>query len=149
MPSVDVGIIQPLLHPPLGFLTTHLDGHGPYSGNVELSVWSSTVGPIYTDLNVSDTFGVYVTINGSIPAGWGFITGWVSDDAQYDEAIYEERLAQIVVQHQLLSGLWVSTQIVELRSFPHAVLWDTALPGRIGLLVAPGLAVDLFYLLVG
>lgn len=148
MPDINVGIVEQFIHPPLVLLRPHLDYFGPYSGNVELGEWAYTPGPTFSVRNVSDTFGVMIQLNGSIPAGWGYTNGWVSDDAQYDESTYDPRLAQLVVQHQLLGGAWVTTQMLEVVEFPRAVLWDVALPGRLGLLVAPGLAFDLFYLLV-
>lgn len=149
MPDVNVGVIEQFLHPPIGVLAGHLDYRGPYSGLVTNTIWSSTAGPVFTDHSVTDTFGVMVNIDGAIPAGWGFTYGWVSPDALYDESWYDQRICQLVVQHQFLSGAWISTQVVNVHSFPTVVLWEVALPGRIGLLVAPGLAVDLSYLLVG
>jgi len=148
MPDISVGVIDQFLHPPIGALSPHLDYHGPYSGLETITQWSITAGPVFTDIPVANTFGVMLNINGAIPAGWGFTNGWVSPDTLYDEAIYDERICQLVIQHQFLSGAWISTQIVEVHSFPIAIVWDIALPGRVGLLVAPGLAVDLFFLMV-
>jgi hypothetical protein len=148
MPDVNTGLIDFLLHPPLGAMGMHLDYYGPYSGNVELTTWSSTAGPIYTAHSVSNTFGVIVQLNGSIPAGWGFQLGWTDTLALYSEDVYEEQLLQLVVQHQLVTGTWVTTESLSIHTFPKLVMWDIALPGRIGLYVAPGLAFDLFYLLV-
>lgn len=148
MPDINVGVVEQFLHPPLGALTPHLDYFGPYTGLQTISQWSFTAGPVFTPLNVSDSFGVQVTINGPIPAGWGFTNGWVSPDTLYDEAIYDNQIAQVVVQHQFLGGSWVSTQVVPVHSFPIVIFWEVAFPGRIGLLVAPGLSVDLAFLLV-
>jgi hypothetical protein len=149
MPTIPQGIIDTILHPPIGVLQPFLDYFGPYSGVQTLTQWSSTAGPIYTPLPVGDTYGAIVQLNGPIPIGWGFTNGWFSPDGQYDEAIYENRLLQFVVQHQFLGGTWVTTQMVEIVSIPTVVLWSEAIPGRIGLLAAPGLSFDLFYLLVG
>lgn len=148
MPNIQVPIGTQFLHPPIGLLVPHLDYRGPYSDNATLTTWSITAGPVYTDSPVANTFGVLVQLAGAIPVERGFITGWVSPDAQYDEAEYDIPLTQLVVQHQFLSGAWTTTQREWIRSWPFTLLWDVALPGRIGLLVSPGLAVDLFYLLV-
>ena len=148
MPSVDVGVVSQFLHPPIGLLGVHLDYNGPYTGLQTLTQWGSTPGPTIIQQSVSNTFGVQVNIDGAIPSGWGFTYGWVSSDGLYDESTYDQRICQLVVQHQFVSGSWISTQIAEIHSFPTVVMWQTAIPGRIGLLVAPGLAVDLSFLLV-
>jgi hypothetical protein len=142
----DVGIIEFYLHPPIGLLTPHIDFHGPYSGNRTVTVWSDTAGPVYHDQPVSATYGVQVQLNGPIPIGYGFETGWVSDDGQYDESRYFTRLVQLIVQHQFAGGAWITTQKLDVHTFPVVLLWDISLPGRIGLLVAPGLEFDLFFL---
>ena len=149
MPDINTGLIDFFLHPPIGAMGMHLDNYGPYSGNVQLTSWSSTPGPVYTPLPVSNTFGAVIQLNGAIPAGYGYTLGWYDTLALYSEDRYDERLVQVVVQHQLLSGSWLSTQVMDVHSFPTFILWDVALPGRIGLYVAPGLSFDLFYLLVG
>lgn len=146
--NVQVPIGDQFLHPPIGILAPHLDYRGPYSGNETLTVWSSTAGPIYTDIAVSNSFGVVVQLNGSIPAGYGLTLGWNDPSGLYTADEYEVRLVQLVVQHQFLSGAWTTTQVENIRSFPFTVLWAVALPGRVGLLVAPGLSFDLFYLQV-
>lgn len=148
MPDVNTGVIDLFLHPPLGVLNTHLDYYGPYSNEQTLTRWSSTPGPVFTNVAVSESYGVLARLNGSIPPGLGAIDGWTSPDGQDDEAMYEVRLLQIAVQHQLLSGAWVTSQLVNVTTLKRLILWDTALPGRIGLLAAPGIAFDLFYLLV-
>lgn len=148
MPGIDVSLAQQFLHPPIGLLVPHLDYHGPYTGNVTVTTWSRTPGPIFTNSPVSNTFGVLWNLNGPIPAGRGFTTGWVSDDGQYDASELEIPLAQLVVQHQFPSGAWLTTQSLWISSYPGVVTWAEALPGRLGLLVSPGLALDLFFLLV-
>lgn len=148
--TAPTGVIDQFLHPPVGVLTNYLDGYGPYSGNQTLTQWSSTAGPVFTPQDVRITFGCFVQLNGTIPAGYGTVLGWNDSSGLYSEDVYENRLLQFVVQHQLLTtGAWVTTQIEDIHSFPHAILWNVALPGRIGLLVAPGLAFDLHYLVVG
>lgn len=148
MPSVDVGLVDLLFHPPLGVLSPFLDYHGPFYGYFTFTVWGSTPGPVFSDRSVTDTFGCLVNINGAIPAGLGFTNGWISDDFTADESRYDERLAQVVVQHQFAGGGWITTQIANIHTVPAMVLWETALPGRIGLLTSPAVEIDMYYLLV-
>lgn len=146
--QVTSGLIDFIQAPPLGLLAAHLDFFGPYSGNVTVSSWSRTPGPVFEPIDVSNSFGVLWNLNGAIPSRWSFTNGWVSADGQNDETTYRPRLAQLNVQHQLLSGAWVTTQQVDVVSFPGFMRWDEALPGRVGLLTAPGIAIDLFFLLI-
>jgi hypothetical protein len=148
MPSVDVGLVDLLFHPPLGVLAPYLDYHGPFYGYYTFTVWGSTPGPTIIDRTVGDTFGLIVSVNGSIPTGLGFTNGWISSDLNYDESRYDERLAQIVVQHQFASGGWVTTQVANVHTIPALVMWETALPGRIGLLTSPAVEIDMYYLMV-
>jgi len=140
------GLIDFYLHPPIGLLEPQLDFFGPYSGQNTRTEWSSTAGPIFTPVPVSATYGVQLQLNGAIPSGWGLTNGWVSDDGQYDESIYQPPLAQLVVQHRFPNGAWITTQVQWIETFPTVVLWAVSLPGRLGLYVAPRLTFDLFYL---
>lgn len=144
-PGPPSGLIDFFLHPPIGALSFALDEAGPYTGRRTLTTWSQGPGPIFTSRPVSQSFGVQLQLNGPIPTSWGFTNGWVSDDGQYDESRYTPPLAQLVAQHQLLTGQWVTTNFEIIESFPHTVFWDVAFPGRIGLLIAPHLSFDLFY----
>lgn len=148
VPNPATGLVDLLFHPPLGLVRTALDNFGPYTaGSHELRNFGWDNGVI-TPRPVSQTVGVIAQLNGAIPSGWGFTTGWVSNDGQSDEASYEPPLAQLVTQHQLLSGLWVTTQRVVIDRFPALLLWEVAAPGRVGLMVAPRLAFDLLYCIV-
>jgi len=148
MPSADVGLVDLLFHPPLGFLAPYLDYHGPFYGYYTFTEWGSTPGPTIIDRSVTDTFGVLVTVNGSIPVGLGYTNGWISDTFDSDESVYDERLAQLIVQHEFAGGGWITTQTINVHTFPKLVLWETALPGRIGLLTSPAVEIDLYYLMV-
>jgi hypothetical protein len=144
MPSVTQGLIDFALAPPIGVMNDHLDGNGPYgSGNHTLTTWDNSGSASL----VSDTFGVVVNFNGAIPPKLGLKIGY-TDGGLIVADQFDMRLLQLVVQHQLLSGAWVITQIENIDILPITLRWAEALPGRIGLYVAPGIAVDLFYLLV-
>jgi len=156
MPDVTAGIIDTILHPPVGSLTPHLDGAGPHTGNVTLTTFSSTLGPIYTPSPIRDTNGVIVTVASSIPEPWGRDIGYSDPlgDARGD--YYHNRIAQLVVQHQLrmstdvltATGPWMTTQQIEMHSWPILILWEVALPGRLGIHTSPGIELDLYFLLI-
>lgn len=155
MPDVTQGLIDSLLHPLLGSLSPHLDAAGPYTGNVTLTTWSSTLGPIFTPQPVRDTSGVIVQGFGAIPPGWGLIEGY-DDGVDVSADYYHNRFVQVVVQHRLrrttdglvATGPWVTTQLFDVHILPQLILWEVALPGRIGLYTAPGIEVDLYYLMI-
>ena len=133
------GIIDFAFHPPLGLLSPIDGAFGPYTGNGTLTAFGGRA--------VSNTYGVLVTL-AAIPAGYGYTVGWVSDDANSNADVYEDVMAQLVVQHQLASGAWVTTQLVNVRNTLTPVLWDVALPGRLGYYTLPGVEIDLLPLLV-
>ncbi len=139
-------IIDDLLHPDFNKLGLYLDYHGPYTGNHTLTQWSLTPGPIFTDYAVSDSFGVMVQINGAIPPGWGFVSGWTTTDGLYDDARYTPPFGTLVMQRQMADGGWATTQRATLDRFPMLVQWQLAVPGRLGLLCAPNIALDLLYM---
>ncbi len=145
--AVTSGIIDTALHPPLGLLTNLLDGNGPYgAGNHELTTWLDGA----TVRNVSDTFGALVIFNGAIPPKLGRTPGFSPSTGVFDGEVFEDRLIQVVVQHQLLLGLggFVTTNIFDLHAIASLILWSEALPGRLGLYVAPGCSFDLQFLRV-
>jgi hypothetical protein len=144
--SAGSGLIDFYLHPPIGLLEPQLDYYGPYSGNVTVSTWSPTPGPIFTPTFVSASYGVSVQLSGSIPIHWGRELGWVSDDGQSDETVFRPALGQLVVQHRFPTGAWVTTQMQVITNPGSVILWAVSLPGRLGLLVAPGLEFDLLFL---
>lgn len=140
--SATVGIIQGLTNIPLGLLTNSVDLLGPYApGNHTLTQWKDGA----VTRNVSDTFGVLVTINGAIAPKLGLELGY-SDGVAVDTSYFEERIVQVVVQHQLVTGAWVASQVADVFYFPFLLRWAEDLPGRIGLYVAPTWHVDLLYL---
>lgn len=139
--TVTSGIIDFALHPPLGLLTPHSDTTGPYSGlGNTLTTFSGTVA-------VADTFGVYVTSD-VVPSPWGVYLGWNGPGSETGD-LWVPRIGQLVVQHQLSTGLWVNTQLEDIVQVGQLVLWDVALPGRIGLAAEPGVSMQLYYLRVG
>lgn len=138
MPDV-AGLVDFYLHPPLGLLAPHLDTSGPYAaGNHQITQFSGSVA-------VASTYGVLMRMSTLNPAA-GYVDGFVSLDGLVDGNVYFQQLAQLGVQHQLFGGAWVLTQLAAIDNIFMPVLWNVALPGRLGLLVAPENAVDLYYL---
>ncbi|SRR6266704_983590 len=140
---VGVGIIDVIEHLPIGVLQPRLDTNGPYGvGSHSLTSWSDS-GSIKS---VSDTFGVVVQIYGAIAPKLGRIPGF-SDTSAVDLELYEFRIAQLAVLHQLFGGAWVPTQVEDVFYAPQLFRWVESLPGMVGLYVSPVWQVDLFFLL--
>jgi hypothetical protein len=142
---ISSGIIDSALHPPLGLLTNVLDANSPYSGDATITTWSDG-GTIRA---VGDTFGVIVIVSSLIPTPLGYTIGaGLGGGSIFEGTEYDLRLWQLVVQHQLALGLggWVTTQLFDSHQLAAIVVWQEAIPGRLGLFVLPGLAVDLQFL---
>lgn len=140
MPSIDLGVVQQFLHPPLEFLHPVLDSGGPYSGNLTLYNWGGSI-------SVTATFGV-VLVPATIPTELGYTEGWSTGGSVSSGDYYPLRLAQLVVQRQLAGGSWVSSEIHNVYHPGETVIWAEAAPGRLGLYVLPGVTMDLYYLVL-
>jgi hypothetical protein len=137
------GIIDFFEHPPVGMLLQlDVDAAGPYAGVHTLPTYEHPAGTTHL---VGATYGCMVQLNGTIPAQLGLELGWYDPTGLYTEDRYTLRLCQFVVQHQTTSGLWISTQVVDVFNFPWPIFWTDALPGRVGLRTLPGISVDLLY----
>lgn len=147
MPSIS-GVIDQFVHAPLGGLVNQLDGNGPFaSGDHTITDWKK--GGL-SGVPLAVTYGVLVIINGAIPLYWGSVLGaTLGGGTPFNGELWQPRIAQLVVQHQLNvlgGGPFITTQIVECHTTGTLVLWDIALPGKLGLYVAPGISVDLQFL---
>jgi hypothetical protein len=138
-----VGIIDTIDHLPLGILQPKLDGNGPYAygSSLTLSTWLDGA----TTRQVNDTWGVVVQINGAIAPALGRQVGY-DDGAAVNADEYDLRIVQVAVQHQLLGGAWIISQLEDVHYAPFMVRWAEATPGRLGLYVSPTWSVDLYYL---
>jgi hypothetical protein len=143
MPNTPQSVIDFFLVPQIGELQAKLDENGPYPhGNHILNTWKSAG----VTLQVKNTAGVIVQFNGAIPAKLGRTPGF-DDGGTVILDLFEERLVQLAALHQLaFSGPWVATQVEEIYYLPYLVKWAEALPGIVGLYNAPGITVDLYYL---
>lgn len=98
---------------------------------------------------VAGTYGIVWALNGAIPPTLGTLDGWVDPIGSIADGVrYDQRLAQLVIQHQLLGGAFLNTQIVDIHYLTGGFTFDNALPSRIGIWVAPPLLLDLFYLCI-
>lgn len=155
MVGITVDIIDQIATPPLGTLDIVLDENGPYTfGNYDLDTFVTTVThgllPPGTH-QVHGTYGVVIQLNGAIPTTWGVKFGYSSLVSSGNEGdIYENRICQAVLMHQLLGGAWVATDVEDVHRVPFLMQWPFRLIGGdlLGLNVSPGVAVDLFYLCV-
>ncbi len=153
MPDI-TSIIDTVVTPPLGLLHPVLDTSGPYGfGDYTLTEFTtdgSFTLPAGTH-NVWGTYGVIVIPNGAIPVTWGQQIGWDSGGAIGSEGNrYDNRICQLVTQHQLFSGFWASLNYIDVHYVPQMTLWPfrLILSDRLGLHVEPDIAVDLYYLCV-
>ncbi len=147
MPTA-VGVIDQWIAAPLGVLVNWLDGGGPYGpGDHTIYTWTKSGG---AGVPVAVTYGAIVQINGAIPPKWGYELGCTfGGGTPATGEIWQPRVAQLVVQHQvdvLGGGPYVTTQIYNLHTTAGLCMWNVALPGRLGLYVAPDIAVDLQFL---
>lgn len=151
MPAVG-SVIDQFLHPPLGILNPVLDTAGPYGPGSSTRSFFTTTGAFLLPAGtypVSGTYGIIATVHGAIPAPFGFEAGW--DDVGYPltSAIrYDQKLCQINVIHQLLSGVAIITQQFDMHHLSDFMTFDVALPSVIGIWVNPAMAIDLYYLCI-
>jgi hypothetical protein len=139
-------IIDSFVRPGFDKLGTYHDYLGPYSGNNTITQWSETPGPVFTNWNVASSFGVVVNPVGAIPEGWGYRNGWVDEPTAHNCVQWEPPFGKLYVQTRLANGFYLTTSIVTLDVFPHMEVWIDAPAARLGLYVAPNIALDLFFL---
>ena len=138
----NIGIIDVINNLPIGILTPVLDTDGPYAaGNHSITTWHA--GAVLH--NVGDTFGVIVQINGAIAPHLGRQIGY-DDGVAVNLDLYETRITQVAVLHQMLGGAWVATQAADIVYAPNLIRWVEASPGKLGLYVSPTWSVDLYFL---
>src|SRR6476661_5596559 len=105
---VPASAIDILAYPPIGTLNPVLDDNGPYTFGDHTFTTFHTAGAFLLPAGtyqVHGTYGCIVRPNGEIPITWGYRIGYDSGGAVgFEGWEYENRFAQIVVMHQLLSG---------------------------------------------
>lgn len=138
----NVGIIDVITQLPIGILTPVLDADGPFTaGNHPITTWHD--GALIR--SVADTFGVIVQVNGAIAPELGRTIGF-DDGGTVNLDYFEDRILQLSALHQMLGGAWIATQVEDIYYLPWLARWVEALPGKIGLYVAPTWSVDLYFL---
>jgi len=148
------GIIDSLVIPPIGTLIPCLDSGGPYyAGSWSFNTFTTPGAgamPAGT-YSVHWTYGVIAIVNGTIPAGWGWVDGFDSGSALGSEGYYyHNRFCQIVPMHELLSGLLCPMEVIDVHRPFQINTWPLRLIGgdQLGLHVSPGISIDLYYLCV-
>lgn len=131
MPSIDIGVIQQFLHPPIGVCSLSLIAGGPYSGQGTLTRPSGPVGV--------DAFGIVYSVV-TEPLGVGSVVG--------GQTIFEVRVCQLVVRHQMLSSEIVVTQLVNGSADSDLTMFTEALPHDVLFTVTTGFTVDFFWVLL-
>lgn len=138
------GVIDQFVHLPIGMSDYSLDTNGPYTGNVTLTEWAHA-GPSPSPTPIARSSGAIVRVRGIVPAAWGRSVGWDPGDGSSPEDTYDPPFAQLVVQHQFPTGGWLTTQTILVVTITQLVQWSVALPGRLGLLVAPEIHIDFLF----
>lgn len=154
MPPLVSAIAQLLVHPPLGAMVPALDSGGPYfEGDYTKDHWSTAGGTLVPagTYAVNATFGVIVNLRTAPPPTWGFNLGWSSHPVlDYSGYTFHNRIAQVILQRQLLTGLLVNVAEMNVHQYMQMAVWDLDVVGtlRFGLHVEPGLQVDLYWLVL-
>ncbi len=69
-----------------------------------------------------------------------------------EESNYQQRIAQLVVQHTLpTTGVHVTTTSEDMYTLSKLVLWQGLVdaPDRVGLFVSPNFSIDMYYMCIG
>jgi hypothetical protein len=130
VPPLPSGVIEAFLHPPLAVMTSELIP-GLFIGD---GVLSRPRGPVPTD-----AFGLRFSFI-TVPAGFGFKLGAVKE--------YENRLLQLAVEHTMLDGHGIISQVTDFHSDNLPFLFDVALPLQVHFSIIPGVSIQFFWLLV-
>ncbi len=152
--STVTSIIDTIATPPLASLQQVLDTGGPYAAGDHTLATFATGGAFLLPAGtygVGGTYGVIVQAS-TIPSVAGLTFGW--NDAAYPTIsgdVYEDRIAQLCLLYTLpISGATVIGQTFDVSLASQLMLWPAYIGGgtKIGLHVAPGFAVELFYMCV-
>jgi hypothetical protein len=129
MVGLPTGVIQQFLHPPVGLLTRELIAPA-LTGAGTLT---RTRGPVGVD-----AFGIEISFF-TIPAAFGRVLGAVDR--------FENRIIQLTVQHTLVDGHLVDTEVFDVYS-EGIILFTESLPTSIAFDVTVGCTVIGHWLLV-
>ena len=126
------GVIQQFLHPPLGLLRREAIPGGPFTG---LRTHTRTRGPVGVD-----AFGFRYNVV-QFPSGYGV-------DELAGQNTFDRTVIWLTIQHRLLDGEDINSGALQLRAASEQVLFNEALPQRVIVEAAPGIAYDAWWLLV-
>jgi hypothetical protein len=139
---VTVGLVDFLIHPPVGALEPVRDGRGPYlEGNTRITTYDGST-------TVANTKGVWIWAY-RIPPEWGRTVGYNDPLGRgIDCDDYDPSWGQIAVMHQFITGDVIVDQQARFTQLKELVLWNQILPSEIGLYLAPGWEADLYWMFV-
>src|SRR6266478_3169438 len=130
MPSIPQGIIDSIATPAIATLQQVLDTNGPFGpGSHTFTTFHTTGGFLLPpgDYSILGVYGVLCVVNGAIPAGAGYRIGWRGPGGTVteDESNYQQRIAQLVVQHTLpTTGAHVTTTAEDMYTLSKLMLWQ-------------------------
>ena len=130
--SNPVSIIEQFLHPPISLCALEALPGNPYSG---LNGLQRIRGPV----NV-DAFGIRWLIT-AFPAGYGVSVGAAVN-------FFDRTILELGIQHRMLDGTIVVTQQEETRLVTGYSMFDAAFPYVVDVQLAPGVAANLWWILV-
>jgi hypothetical protein len=153
MPTI-TDVIDAVATPPLASLQQVLDTGGPYGPGSHYLQNFTTNGAFLLPAGtygISGTYGVLTSINGAIPPQLGFSFGFNDATLVSSGDEYHQRFVQVCLLHQLpITGAFIITETHDVNLVQQLFLWPSLIgsAARLGLYVAPGIHIDLFYLCV-
>ena len=126
-----LGVIEFFLHPPLALQQLEPIAGGPFTG---LRAFTRARGPV----NV-DAFGIRYNVV-TFPPGYG-----VTPSAGGN--LFDRPVVDIAITHALLTGTLITSQSIQLRTASAYVLFNESFPWIVNLEMAPGIAVDAWWML--
>lgn len=132
MPSIPITLIQQFLHPPLGVMGLQLITGSPLGAGTH--VLTRPAGPVGVD-----AFGILYSVVLE-PPGVGSTVG--------ESTIFELRVVQAVVHHQMLTSEMVISQVLEGFRDSDLLLFQEAIPHDVTLFITTGFSIDVFWVLV-
>lgn len=133
--SVDTGIIQLFLHPPIGLQKVEVINQEPVEGSGSLTRPRLVV-PIG---NVGvDAFGLFWQI-GTVPSGYGIVTA-------AGKATYDRTVLHLSVVHRLQDGTEVFTQTADINEGQGFLQFTESFPLRVQFTLAPGVPAFFYWL---
>jgi hypothetical protein len=130
MPGVSIPIIDQLVHPSYGLVSTVALPGNPYSPG------SLVLVPPQNAL-IALTYGIHWSI-GTVASGRGYKIGTPN--------VFDDRVLQLAVDYTFLGGAVHIAEWVDLYAEIGVWWWSEALPSHLYVQIDPALTLNLFYL---